>query len=147
VNVLPTLLALAHLIGLSLAVGAATVKLLLLLRCAREPSFVPSYLAMVRTVTRPIIVGLALLILSGAGWMLVGYPLTTLLIAKLVLVAAVLALGPVIDNVVEPRFRQLAPAVGAPPSPDFAAARGRYLALEATATSLFYVIVIMWAWR
>jgi hypothetical protein len=146
-TILPTLLSLAHLIGLSLALGAATVKLLLLLRCVRDPSFVPSYLAMVRTVTRPIIVGLALLIVSGAGWMLVGYRFTTLLTAKLVLVAAVLALGPVIDNVVEPKFRRLAPAAGESPSAAFAAARGRYLALELTATSLFYVIVIMWGLR
>jgi hypothetical protein len=140
----PSLLALAHLVGLALAVGSATAKLALLLRCRTEPGLVPAFLAVVRPVTRLIILGLALLTLSGAGWLLVGYPFTPRLAVKLVLVAAIWALGPVIDHVAEPAFRRLAPGPGEPPSPGFLRASARYLRLEALATGLFYVIVVLW---
>jgi len=137
-------LTLAHLIGLALAVGSATAKLVLLLRCRTDPGFVPTYLGIVRPVTRLIIVGLALLTLSGIGWLLAGYRLTPLLVAKLVMVGAVWVLGPIIDNVAEPAFRKLAPSPGVETSPAFLAAQRRYLALEVAATGLFYVIVVMW---
>lgn len=90
------------------------------------------------------ILGLALLTLSGLGWLLVGYPVTPLLVVKLVLVGAIWVLGPVIDNVVEPKFLQLAPRPSEPPSPAFIRILGRYLWLETVATGLFYVIVVMW---
>ncbi len=70
---------------------------------------------------------------------LLGYPLTPLLVAKLVLVAALWVMGPLIDNVVEPRFRKLASESAAPA---FQAARGRYLAWETLAIPLFYVITV-----
>lgn len=141
---LSALLSLAHLIGLGLAVGAATVKLSLLLRCRANHAFVATYLAIARPVTRLIITGLALLTLSGIGWLLAGYSITPRLVVKLALVAAVWVLGPVIDNVAEPKFRTLAPKPGDRPSAEFLSAQGRYLALELAATGLFYVIVVMW---
>ncbi len=137
-------LSLAHLVGLALALGCATTKLVLLLRCRADPGFVPTYLGVARPVTRLLIMGLVLLTLSGIGWLLVGYRFTPLLITKLVLVAAVWVLGPIIDNVAEPTFRKLAPPPGGEPSPAFLAAQRRYLALEIAATGLFYVIVVMW---
>jgi hypothetical protein len=51
-------------------------------------------------------------------------------------------LGPVIDNVAEPRFRRLAPAAGERPSPEFVAAERVYVALEVTATLLFYGLIV-----
>ena len=63
---------------------------------------------------------------------------------KLVLVGAIWVLGPVIDNVVEPKFRQLAPGAGESASPAFIRIRQQYLLLEVIATGLFYVIVVMW---
>lgn len=142
-----SLLSLAHLLGLALAVGSATVKLLLLIKCQSDPSFVPVYIKVARPITRLIISGLALLTLSGLGWLLLGYPFTALLVVKLLLVGAIWVIGPIIDNVVEPRFRQLAPASGEPGSPAFARASKRYLALETSATLLFYVVVIIWVLR
>lgn len=144
---LAALLTLAHLLGLALGVGSATAKLTLLLRCAADHRFVPAYLAVARPLTRLLIAGMVLLTLSGIGWLLAGYPLHPLLIAKLVLVAAIWALGPVIDNVVEPEFRALAPAPGGAASPAFPAALRRYLLLETVATGLFYVIVVVWVLR
>lgn len=141
---LPSLLSLAHLIGLALAVGCATAKLTLLVRCKADHAFVRTYIAVARPVTRLIILGLALLTLSGVGWLLVGYPLTPLLVVKLVLVVAIWVLGPVIDIVVEPKFRQLAPKPGESASPAFIRIRQLYLLLEVVATGLFYVIVAMW---
>jgi hypothetical protein len=141
---LTSLLSLGHLIGLALGVGSATAKLTLLSRCKADPTFVPTYLAVARPITRLIILGLALLTLSGVGWLLIGYPLTLLLAVKLVLVGAIWVLGPVIDNVVEPRFRKLVPAPGESPSPAFMQAQRQYLRLEVVATGLFYVIVVMW---
>jgi len=139
-----SILTLTHLIGLALAVGSATAKLTLLLRCQADHAFVPVYVAVARPITRLIILGLALLTLSGLGWLLVGYPVTPLLVVKLVLVGAIWVLGPIIDNVVEPKFRQLAPTPGESASPAFIRITRRYLTLEAVATGLFYVIVAMW---
>jgi hypothetical protein len=139
-----SLLRLAHLIGLALGVGCATAKLTLLVRCKADHAFVPAYIAVARPITRLIILGLVLLTLSGVGWLLNGYPLTPLLAVKLVLVGAIWVLGPVIDNVVEPTFRQLAPGVGESASPAFIRIEQQYLLLEVIATGLFYVVVVMW---
>lgn len=145
---LPSLLSLAHLVGLALAVGCATAKLALLVRCKADHAFVPTYMAVARPVTRLIVLGLALLTLSGIGWLLIGYQLTPLLVAKLALVGAIWVLGPIIDNVVEPKFQKLAPGAGEPASPAFIRIQQRYLLLEVLATGMFYVIVVMWvlAW-
>lgn len=141
---LPSLLSLAHLIGLALGVGCATAKLMLLVRCRADHAFLPTYIEVARPLTRLIILGLVLLTLSGVGWLLVGYPLTPLLVVKLVLVGAIWVLGPVIDNVVEPKFRQLALTPGESTSPAFVRIQRHYLRLEVLATGLFYVIVAMW---
>ena len=141
---LSSLLTLLHLVGLALAVGAATVKVVLLLKSRADHAFVPIYLKVARPITRLIIGGLVLLTLSGVGWLLLGYPFTTLLIVKLIMVATVWVLGPVIDNVAEPRFKKLAPAPGEPASVDFVRAERQYLVLELAATLLFYVIILIW---
>lgn len=141
---LPSLLLFAHLIGLALGVGAATVKLALLFRCNTDAAFVPVYAKVARPVTKQIIIGQILMTLSGIGWLLVGHPFTPRLVVKLVLVAAVWVLGPFIDNAVEPRFLALAPAAGEPPTPTFRGIQQRYLALEVLATGIFYVIIVMW---
>jgi hypothetical protein len=49
-----------------------------------------------------------------------------------------------IDNVFEPRFRELAPEPGQPPSVQFARAERRFVAAEVFATGLFYAIVVWW---
>lgn len=146
-SALPSVLSLAHFVGLGLAVGAATVKLLLLLKCRGNTGFVSVYIAVARVVTRPIIVGMVLLTLSGIGWLLMGFPWTPLLTVKIVLVAALWAVGPLIDNVVEPRFLRLAPGPGIPASSEFSRAQRRYLVWEVVATSFFYLVVVIWVWR
>jgi len=134
----------AHLIGLALAIGAATAKLVLLLRCRVDPDTASSFVAVRRPITHVIIGGLMLATLSGVGFLWLGYPMSSRLTAKVVLVVAVWALGPVIDKVVEPAFVRLAPAQGEAPSEAFLAAGRRYLFVESIATGLFYVIVAMW---
>ena len=138
-----SVLTIAHLFGLALGVGAATVKLTLLLRCRSNHDFVPVFLKITRPVTRLIILGLILLTLSGIGWILVGMPVTKLLLVKICLVLVIWILGPVIDNVIEPKFKKLAPEPGTQVSPDFVEIQKRYLMLETVATSLFYVITVM----
>jgi hypothetical protein len=145
-SALPSLLTTAHLVGLALGLGAATVKLALLVGSRSDAALLAAFLRVARPVTRVLITGIVLLLVSGIGWLLLGYDLTPLLIAKLVLVATILALGPVIDNVLEPRFRAAAPAAGAPPSGEFLRARARYLAVEVLATALFYAVVVLWIW-
>jgi len=137
-------LSLAHVIGLALGLGCATAKLALLARCRTDPAFVPTFIAVARPVTRLIILGLALATLSGVGWLLAGYPLARVLLVKLVLVGAIWVLGPVIDNVVEPKFVRLAPADGESASAAFVRIQRQYLWLETIATGLFYVVVAMW---
>ena len=141
---LPAILTIVHLVGLSLALGAATVKLVLLLWCRADGELVQAFLKVGRPITRLIVAGMILLALSGSGWLLVAYDLTLLLIVKLALFGAVFVLGPIIDNVAEPRFRKLAPPADGPGSPEFLRARRQYLALEVAATLLFYVIVVLW---
>lgn len=133
-----------HLIGIALGLGSATVKLVLLLKCRGDITFTSSYLKVARPITRLIILGLILTALSGIGWLYQGYPFSAHLIAKLLLVAAILVLGPIIDNVAEPKFRKLAPENGESASLEFTKARQLYLTLEIAATGLFYVIVAMW---
>jgi hypothetical protein len=142
---LASLLLVVHLIGLALAVGAATVKLVLLLKCRADHAFVPVFLKVARPITRQIILGLVLLTLSGIGWLMAGYQFSARLTVKVMLVAAIWVLGPIIDNLVEPKFRSLAPAPGEPWSPAFMRAEKQYLTLEVVATLLFYIIIVMWA--
>jgi len=144
VTLLPPFLKLLHLFGLSLAVGAATVKVVLLLRSVKDAGLLPAYFAVARSVTKLIITGMILLALSGMGWLFVAYDMTPLLAVKLALFGCVFVLGPIIDNVAEPKFKRLAPAAGQAASPEFIRARTRYLALEFAATGLFYAIVLLW---
>ncbi len=123
-NWMQSLLVLIHLLGLALALGAASVKVALLLRCRSDRSFIDTYLKVVRPITRLLIAGLIMLTLTGVGWLLLGYPLTWLLWVKLALVATVWVLGPIIDNVAEPRFRRFAPGAGAAFSGEFVRRKG-----------------------
>jgi len=144
---LESFLPIIHVIGLALALGGATVKLTLLLKCRADLTFLPVYFATVKPITRSIVVGTVLLVLSGIGWLLLGYPLTPVLIVKLVMVGVILVLGPTIDNLVEPQFQNCAPGPGELASPRFLRIQTRYLIIEATATGIFYVIVVMWMLR
>lgn len=141
---LRSLLAVAHLIGLALAVGSATSKLLLLLKSRVDQTFVPAYVKVAGPITRLILLGTVLLIFSGIGWLLIGYPLTPKLATKLVLVAAIVGTGAIMDRVIEPKFRALVPAQGAPVPPGFTRVQAQYLAFEVTATLLFYAVIIYW---
>ena len=95
-------------------------------------------------VTRQIILGLVVMTTSGIAFLILGYPITPRLVVKLILVGAIWIMGPIIDNVVEPRFQKLVPALGEPPSPAFGRIQKQYLALELAATGLFYVILVIW---
>jgi hypothetical protein len=141
---LPSLLAFVHLVGLSLAVGAATVKLVLLIKFRSNSELIPVFIKASKPITQLIITGLFLLTFSGIGWLLMGYSFTTLLIIKLIFVAAIWILGPVIDNVIEPKFLKLAPVSGQQASAEFAGALNKYLGMEIIATGFFYVIIIIW---
>jgi hypothetical protein len=89
-----SVLSAVHLLGFALGLEAATTKTVLLLRCGSNPDFIAAYLTVHRLITRVIVAGLLLLVLSGIGFLLAGMPLTGRLVAKLVLVAAIFALGP-----------------------------------------------------
>ena len=99
-----------HFIGLSLALGCGTAKLVILGTSGTDQAAVSAFLAVSRPLTRLIIAGMILTAVTGVIWLVEGYPFTTMLIVKLVLLGIVLVLGPVIDNVVEPAFRRHAPA-------------------------------------
>jgi hypothetical protein len=119
------------------------VKVTLLLMCRADNAFASVYLSVARPITRLTIVGLVMLTLSGIGWILQGYTFTPSFVVKLVLVGVIWVLGPVIDNVAEPRFKALAPAAGEPATAAFIQSYRRYLSLEVMATGLFYVITVM----
>jgi hypothetical protein len=144
VNWLLSILPVVHLVGLALGVGCATAKLTLLARSKSDPVLIQAFLAVARPITKLIILGLVLLTISGIVWLVSGYSFTSLLVIKLVMVAVIWVLGPVIDNVVEPRFVKLAPKPGDPVSQEFLRARRDYLIVETAATSLFYIIIAVW---
>lgn len=141
---LTSFLTIVHLIGLTLGAGAASVKGALLLKCRSDHTYIPSYLKIVRPVTKILITGIILLTLSGLTWLLTGYPLMSVLIIKIILVLAIWVLGPVIDNKVEPKFIKLAITPDQVAGAEFLQIFNKYLALELIATSLFYVIIIYW---
>ena len=68
---------------------------MLLMRSSRPMSLLSS--------ARLIIQGLALLTLSGVGWLFLGYPFTPVLIVKRALVGSQWVLGSFFDTVVEVR--------------------------------------------
>lgn len=137
---LATALSIIHLVGLVLGLGAATVKIVLLLKSRVDPAFLHVYLRASKPITKLIVLGTIILILSGIGWLFYGYSLSTLMIVKIVLVAAMFGLGMTIDNAVEPKVHKLAPAPNETPSPEFREIQKLHFALEVAATLLFYAI-------
>ena len=140
---LTIILKLAHLIGLALGLGSATVKIALLLRCNRNYNLYPDFIKASKPVTRLLISGIILLVLSGTGWLITGYPLTTLMIIKIILVVLVFASGAVIDNVVEPTLKKLLPTPGESPTQPFIQIQKRHLLLEIAATMAMYAITVI----
>jgi len=141
-----TVLSVVHVTGLALGMGAATVKFAAVAR-GRDPRAARAFLELSRPMTLPIVIGMLLLTLSGIGWLLRGYPMSLGLGLKLVLVAALWVLGPLIDKRVEPRFASAVAAAGDSTTPAFVSAHRRFLAIEGVATGLFYVIVLGWMLR
>ena len=83
-----------------------------LLKSKADPAYLLPYLALATAITRLIVLGLVLLTLAGIGLLLLGHALTALLVVKLAMVVLIFVLGPLIDKVVEPRFRELTPRAG-----------------------------------
>ena len=138
-----SLLGLFHILGLALGVGAATVKLRLIFKCNSSLDFVPVYLKVARPVTMIIILGQVLLTLTGIGWMFVGYSFSPLIISKMVLLGLLWVLGPLIDNVFQPKFEKAAPSSGENASPSFIKSLKQLLAAEIAATGMYYALMIL----
>lgn len=132
-----------HLFGMAFGVGGATVKLILLLRTNSNHELLPVYFKVAKTITKLIVTGMVLLTLSGIAWLFMGYSFTTLLIIKVVFVGLIWLLGPVIDNLLEPKFESLALVSREKASPEFVRIRKLYLSVEILATALMYAITIM----
>jgi len=140
----PTLLAIIHVIGLALGVGAATVKLVLLYKSRSNAELIPVFFDVSRIATPLIIAGMIMLTLSGIGWIILGYYLTTVLSIKIGLVLTIWILGPYMDNFVEPKFHKLAMSPGMQGSAEFIRVQKQYLTMEVIATLIFYIIIVFW---
>ncbi len=123
------------------------MKLVLLIKCKADPSFVTVFLKVARPITWLIMAGLVLLTLSGVVWLLTGYPVASLLVVKIILVVMIWLVGPIIDKVAEPKLQALVPAPGEQGSPAFLRALNLYLVLEIIADGFFYAIIILWVLR
>lgn len=133
-------LTLVHLVGVALALGAALVKVALLL-ALRADGDVSLFLRVSRPITRLIIAGMIALTASGIGWIALGRPLSAMLVVKFALALAIWAVGPVIDKLIEPRLRR-----AVHPEPDAAAlrrVRPQYLAIELAATALLLAVTVL----
>jgi len=64
------------------------------------------------------------------------------LIFKIVLVTAIWILGPIIDNVAEPKLKKFCPLPEQSPTPDFIRAQKQHLLLEIAAIILMYAAAI-----
>lgn len=138
-----TFLLLVHLAGLALGVGCATAKVVLLLKCNKDMTFLPVYLKVVKPLTKILVLGLIMMTLSGITWFILGYGFSNLMILKLIFVALVWILGLIIDKISEPKFLRLAPVASEEPSPAFVSIKKKHLALEIIAALVFYIIIVM----
>lgn len=141
--ILSKILMIVHVIGLVLAAGSAIIKLILLFKCKADYKFFPAYFQVAPLITRLIISGMILLTLSGIAWIIIGYSLEPLLILKIVLVAFIWILGPIIDNVAEPKLKKMALVPEQTLTADFAQIQKQHLVLEIAATVLMYAVVIV----
>lgn len=137
------ILGFAHVVGIVLGVGAATVKLALMFKCRSNHGFVPIFLGVLKPVTMVIAVGQILLTLSAIGFMVTGYPFTNIIIVKIILLGMLWIMGPTIDKVFEPKFRKLAPIQGESTDPQFVMALKQFLAAEILASGLFYAAMTL----
>lgn len=142
-NTISFILALAHLVGIVFGIGAATVKIILLFKCRSNAGFIPIFLGVLKPVTMVIVIGQFLLTLSAIGLMVSGYPFTTIIILKIILLGCLWILGPTIDKVFEPKFEKLAPRQGESADPQFVKALNQFLAAEVFANGLFYAALIL----
>lgn len=140
--ILSEIIMLVHVFALVLAAGAATIKLLLLFKCKTDYKFFPVYFQVSGMLTKLIITGMIFLTLSGITWIIMGYSLEPLLIFKLVLVAGIWILGPIIDNVAEPKVKRYYSLPEQISTPGFKDAQKQHLFLEIAATILMYAAVI-----
>ncbi|MDH5511535.1 MAG: hypothetical protein OEZ32_14460 [Nitrospinota bacterium] len=141
---LSSILLLAHLLGLTMAVGAGAVKVMLLIKCYNDHSLIQAYFKLAKSITQMLIAGFILLTVTGIIWIFTGYPFTFALGVKSALVALVWILGPYIDNVAEPALVKLAPASGEQGSAEFVQMQKKHFALEIVAEGLFIAIIVMW---
>ena len=87
--------------------------------------------------------GILILTLSGIGWLIYGYSNSPLFILKFVLVGLMWLLGPIIDNVFEPRLVKSAPMPGESATPDFIRVQKMHQVLEIMATGPMYANTIV----
>jgi len=135
------LLILTHILGVALALGAAVVKVALLL-ALRADGDLTHFLRVSRPITRLIVTGMILLTASGVGFVALGRPFTTMLVVKIALALGVWGVGPVIDKVLEPRLRE-AVASGPSGSAALRQIRPRYVAIEVAATLLLVSVTVL----
>ena len=140
---LSEILYIVHVIALSLAAGTAVVKLLLVVKCKKDYTFYTVYFGLAPLLSKLIISGMVLLTLSGITWIIIGYSMEWLLILKIIIVAGIWIIGPVIDNRAEPRVKKLLPPPGAEPSAEFIHVQQQHLQLEIIATVLMYAALII----
>jgi hypothetical protein len=139
-----TFLILMHIIGLILGAGAATVKIILLLKTKSDYLFLPAYIKASNPITKLIVSGLVLMTLSGIGFLLYGFPFSDELIIKLILVTAVWLIGPYIDKVIEPKFKAQAEIADNTATAEFKSIQKKYFTAELLATGLFYLVILYW---
>lgn len=132
-----------HVIALSLAAGAAIVKMLLVFRCKKNYRFYNDYFKLAPMLSKLIIAGMVLLTVSGIAWIFTGYSVNSLLIIKIVLVAGIWVLGPLIDGYAEPKIKKFLPFSEQAPAQEFFPAQKLHLRLEVVATILMYAVLII----
>ena len=105
--------------------------------------FYTDYFKLAPLLSKLIITGMILLTLSGIAWIIIGYSLELLLILKIIIVAGIWIIGPIIDSRAEPKVKRLYPSPGAEPSAEFTRSQQQHLLLEIIATAMMYAALII----
>ena len=137
------LLILLHLLGLGFAVGAATLKLLFIYRCKKNPDFIPVFLKVLKPITGILLSGLILLTVTGIVWVIMSYSFTSLLIVKVVLVTLIWLIGPIIDKVVEPKFVRQGLAYSEESKSEFKKQWTNYFFIELIADLIIAAVIVL----
>ena len=142
-----TFLLIAHLIGIVIGVGGATIGDLIVLHSISDNRFDLSEFRIFKLISSIVIVGLLLLVGSGVGLILTGAPTSPRFWAKMTVIGVLCINGILLHTVIFPKIKQCVYEEWAIFSDKTMKNAPLFLAIGVTSTFCWYVALILGAWR